>query len=77
MTTSTIEIRIRHVDETKARHLMDWPPTDLDSAIPTIQAWGINAYGETYDAGLSGQFVLDDTGAYFEITIGDAEPTDA
>lgn len=66
------EVRIRAQDWSKPLSLGDVPLLDLDSVIPMIKQWGLEVdrdYKDTDD--LFGQFVVDDSGAYFEVRIGD------
>jgi hypothetical protein len=63
-------IRIRHEDDTEARHLGDVPFADLDTVIPTIRTWGVD--GEEYE--MSGQFRYPEVGdAFFEVVLNDPE----
>lgn len=68
-----LEIRIRHEDDTEAVPLAEVPfkPDAIDSIIETIARWGINANEQDYDRSqLSGQFIKDASGAYFEVFVG-------
>jgi hypothetical protein len=70
--TALIEVRIRHANEAKGVHLCTWPSTELDSLIPTLNQWGLNAAGHAdVSDSACGQFVHDESGAYFEVTYGD------
>jgi hypothetical protein len=70
-----IEVRIRHVDETKSRHLMTWPVDNLDGVIPLIEHWGVRVENSTDDFSgydLSGTFVIADGLAFFEVMLDDS-----
>lgn len=60
---------MRLASEAKARHLCIWPATELDSLIPTLEAWGLVGSSDDF----VGQFQLDGTSAYFEVVILDDE----
>lgn len=64
-----IEVRIRRESEGTAKHLCQWPATELDTLIPTIEAWGV----QDMNTDAFGEFVIDDTGAYFEVVIAETE----
>lgn len=62
-----IEVRIRRLSEANSHHLCQWPATELDKLLPTISAWGIqDAFCD-----LTGEFVVDDMAAYFEVVVHD------
>jgi hypothetical protein len=65
------DVRIRHEHEARAHHLGDVPlATDaLEGVLATIRSWGITAHGYEIEPDLFGQFVIDDTGAYFEVVV--------
>lgn len=68
-----LEIRIRHEEDAEAVPLAEVPfkPDAIDSIVETIARWGINANGQDYDRDkLSGQFIKDESGAYFEVFVG-------
>lgn len=64
------EVRVRHVDDPHESSLGDVPFEDIESVIPTLKRWGVYA-GEQYEDGMSGQFTVDESGAYFEVVVGD------
>lgn len=64
-----IEVRIRRSSEGSARHLCTWPVTELDSLIPTLEAWGV----QDENADFAGEFVLDSDAAYFEVVVNDED----
>lgn len=68
-----IDVRMRHVGDARSVHFATVEFDQLDSLIPTLQAWGgVLVRGvETED--MSAQIVLDETGAYFEILLGEDE----
>ena len=71
-----IEVRIRHHDDDSAVHLGDVPLTEagLSEALRLVRAWGIFTVQDGLETpDLSGQFVIDASGAYFEIIVGDDE----
>lgn len=71
-----IEVRIRHHTEGKSIPLCTWPATELDSLIPTLNAWGVTHVDSGDQAGggvtgdLHGSIQVGDTAAYFEVVIG-------
>jgi len=73
MSNASIEIRIRHSSEGEPRHLMHWPADRLDEVIPMISGWGLvfPDLGTIHDsaADYSGQFVVTNTHAFFEVVV--------
>ena len=74
-----IAVRIRHHLEAEPVHLCTWPATELDSLIPTLNAWGVHHLGTGdessagADAKLSGQFQIGTFDGYFEVVINEDE----
>lgn len=70
-----IEVRIRHEDEDESVRLMDWPATDLDRVLDTLGSWSvIHDISEAHSAELlSGQIVVQDGAAFFEVVIHEAD----
>lgn len=68
------EVRIRFDYQAESRHLADVPIDELDNVIPILERWGgVTGLNGTYESDFMGQFVLDSSGAYFEIvTCGEA-----
>lgn len=64
------EIRIRHEDEAYGVHLGDVPLFDTEKVISHLNRWGVRFADSTEFDGLSGEFVVDETGAYFEVMAG-------
>jgi hypothetical protein len=69
-----IEVRIRHVDQSSAVRLMDWPATDLDGAMRVVSDWEVRfedgtEYGQP--GSFTGQIVAEEGRAYFEILVND------
>lgn len=74
MSVALIEVRLRHVNEAQGVHLCTWPATELDGLIPTLNRWGLHAAGQSdCSDSACGQFVVDESGAYFEVMYGDEE----
>ena len=69
-----VEVRIRLASDGQGKHLGEVPFTDdgLDSTLRLVESWGIQSTGPDYPE-LIGQFVLGDTGAYFEVIICEDE----
>ena len=65
----TVEVRIRTVFDARPVHLTDWFIHDLDTLLSELKAWGV--YNEEGSDELSGQFVVGDGGAYFELIVGE------
>lgn len=64
-----VEIRIRHENDTTAVPLCTVPFDQIATVIPTLREWGIFMGVDTYvDA--TGQFVVDEGSAYFEVVVG-------
>jgi hypothetical protein len=69
-----IEVRVRHINEARGVHLCTWPSTQLDEVIPTLSRWGLNAADQSDISDTAcGQFVVDESGAYFEVMYGNDE----
>lgn len=64
----SVEVRLRHVDSTKAVRLGDVPFDRLDTVLPTLTGWGVTVDGDDYPTMLA-QFVVTDTAAYFEVVV--------
>ncbi len=66
-----IEVRLRTSEDTDARRLTAIPfGVDPSEVIRLIGRWGVvTPYGEFDEEALSGQFVVDDTGAFFEVIV--------
>ena len=67
-----VEVRIRLASDARSSHLGEVPFTDvgLDSVFRLVEMWGLQSDG-CDDLDMVGQFVLDDSGAYFEIVVGE------
>lgn len=70
-----VEVRIRTNYDATAKHLGEVPfdRASLDGVIPLINSWGLRSEMSDGNADLVGQFVLDETGAFFEIVVCDDE----
>lgn len=73
-----IEVRIRNAEDAEATiRLCTWPADNLDTLLPTLRSWGVlNANGVRHsgtDADITGQFVVDNESAYFEVVIHDKD----
>ena len=66
--SKTVEVRIRADFQPKSVRFTDWPIEDLAAVIRHIESWGLIADGDERSA-LTGQFVLADGEAYFEIVV--------
>lgn len=64
-----IEVRVRGADEVDGKFLCRVSHAALDSVIAELTRWGIYWDGDMHRE-TAGQFVLDDSGAYFEVIIG-------
>lgn len=64
-----VEIRVRHEGEIRARRLGEVAFDQLETVIPTIDAWGIVGEDFPDDPQFAGQFVLDVDAAYFEVVV--------
>lgn len=65
-----IEVRIRYDYESEAVHLCDWAADGLHRLLSSIGKWGIfGEAGEHNTSDLTGQIVLGETDAYFEIIV--------
>ena len=69
-----VEVRIRLTIDAKSQHLGEVPFTEagLNDVIALLNGWGLTSDGPDYPD-LVGQFVLDHTGAYFEIVVVEDE----
>ena len=68
--SKTVEVRIRADYEPKSRPFTEWPLDDLGAVISHVKSWGlVDPEGAMLDPELMGQFVINDTGAYFEVVI--------
>lgn len=68
-----MQVRIRHVDDAEATILGDIPLTKeaVESVIPLLSSWSVSSPYGIYDyTEISGQFSVDETGAYFEVLLG-------
>lgn len=75
-----IEVRLRHVDSTKAVRLCDWPTTDVVRILSTLNELGLRDASSGYETSagtldLEGQIVYDpeSSEAYFEVLISDVD----
>lgn len=68
-----IDVRMRHISDTRSVHFATVEFDQLDSVIPTLQAWGGVQVRDVQTEDIAAQIVLDDTGAYFEILLGEDE----
>lgn len=71
MSDQGVEVRIRHIDDTRSVYLADVPLFEIPEVIPFIRSWG--GFAEDATEELTGTFVYDpdnspDT-AYFEVLI--------
>lgn len=66
-----IEVRIRLASRTDPIRLCEWPSDQLDTLIPTIEQWGLQ--GDNAGKDLTGEFVMTDTDAFFEVIVWDEE----
>lgn len=65
-----ITVKLRHTDSGVAMAL--YQVDDVDKVIPMLRRWGVECGGNVYgnDEELTGQFVLTDNEAYFEVVVG-------
>ena len=66
--SQTVPVRFRTPDSAKPAPFTEWPIGDLEGLVRRLRSWGVydQETGET-DFTFSGQFVLEDGDAYFEI----------
>lgn len=64
------QVRIRHESDTESTSLgqVELDRDALNRLIPTLRGWGVVVDGEEVSE-MTGQFVLDETGAYFEVVL--------
>jgi hypothetical protein len=73
MSKGSVEVRIRDQEDIRSVKFTEWVLDDLETVFSQLRIWGgVYAGGRGEDASydLSGQFVVNDTGAYFEIIVG-------
>jgi hypothetical protein len=63
-----ISVRIRSNDDGGAAPLTTWPIADLDRLLRELKRWGFSTSDGEYDD-VTGQIVVADGQAYFEIVI--------
>jgi hypothetical protein len=61
-----LEVRIRHENESKPMRLAVIEFEDIDTFFNVVKSWGVYADGAVAET-FSGQFVVADDAAYFEI----------
>lgn len=70
-----IEVRIRHIDQSDAVRLMDWPADDLDGALRLVTTWGVRFEEDGTEyvqrGSFSGEIVIGEGHAFFEILVND------
>lgn len=66
-----IEVRIRLASEARAVRLCEWDAGNLDALIPTVDRWGVES--DSNNHGITGNFVLYEGEAYFELIVHDSE----
>lgn len=64
-----IDVRIRDQDEPAAQHLTYLPIEQLDDGLKIVRGWGVRTDYDDAGNDVVGQFVIDETGAYFEIVV--------
>lgn len=71
-----IEVRIRHVEDTKAVRLCDWDPTDLEGVTRMLSNNGVQTGdGERFAAldSFTTEIVVEDGAAFFEVVLHSQE----
>lgn len=70
--SENVEVRIREASSAMAVRLCAVPLAEIDGILPMLVGWGVLGSGDVlYE--LSGQFVVTEQGAYFEVIVGDEE----
>ena len=65
-----LEIYIRHASDTDSEHLIDVAHVDqIDVVLASLKKHGVYCGGDTWTT-FDTQFVVDDSGAYFEVIVG-------
>lgn len=69
----TVEVHIRNSAEADGPFLCIWPVTELQTLINELGKWGVvdNEGTMRSHGSIVGQFIFDNTNAYFEVVVGD------
>jgi len=63
-----VEVRIRNEDDLKSVHLTSWMLVDIEALFRELRSWSVMVNGELRDQ-ITGQVVLEDGRAFFEIIV--------